>query len=196
MVIIAASVVSLGISVNSCRNQKQRGDRWEANSEALLEDVTFYKTSDSLNAASVQILTLTKSEYEKHFSDLEAENKRLKLDNKRLESAMRTATKSEYSNLEMQWQERIVYLDGKIDTMRCVDYADGYLTFKGCDEQNVLKADIFIVDTLVQFVHRVPKQWWFFKWGTKAIRQEVLSKNPHTKITYTEYIEIQKKRKK
>ncbi|MCL2131770.1 MAG: hypothetical protein FWH36_04880 [Lentimicrobiaceae bacterium] len=174
IVIVAASLVSLGISVNSCRNQKQRGDRLEDNQVALLEDVTYYKTSDSLNAVSVQVLTLTKSEYEKHFSDLEAENKRLKLDNKRLESAMRTATKSEYSNLEMQWQER---MDGKIDTMRCVDYADGYLTFKGCDEEIVLKADIFIVDTLVQFVHRVPKQWRFFKWGTKAVRQEVLSKN-------------------
>jgi len=96
----------------------------------------------------------------------------------------------------MQWQDNFVYLDGTVDTIRCLDYQDNYLTFKGCDEGDLLKADIFIVDTLVQFVHRVPKQWWFFKWGTKAIRQEVLSKNPHTKITYTEYIELQKKKKR
>lgn len=52
------------------------------------------------------------------------------------------------------------------------------------------------VDTLFQVVHRVPKQWLFFRWGTKAIRQEVVSSNPHTKIVYSEYIELKKRKKK
>jgi len=137
----------------------------------------------------------TKKTFDDETQEFMKNTANLKLQVKRLESASRTVLSTNYG-LEMQWQDNVVYLDGTVDTIRCLDYQDNYLTFKGCDEGDLLKADIFIVDTLVQFVHRVPKQWWFFKWGTKAIRQEVLSKNPHTKITYTEYIELQKKRKK
>ena len=46
-------------------------------------------------------------------------------------------------------------------------------------------------DTLFQVVHRVPWRWWIFSWGTKAIRQEITSSNPHTRLVYAEYIEIE-----
>ncbi|MBR3930985.1 MAG: hypothetical protein IKJ46_00175, partial [Tidjanibacter sp.] len=45
-------------------------------------------------------------------------------------------------------------------------------------------------DTLTQVVHRIPHRWWIFRWGTKALRQEIRSSNPHTKIVFSEYIEI------
>ncbi|WP_350308236.1 DUF6549 family protein [Gabonibacter massiliensis] len=47
-------------------------------------------------------------------------------------------------------------------------------------------------DTLVQIVYRVPRKFLFIRWGTKAIRQEVISKNPYSKITYSRYIELRK----
>lgn len=46
-------------------------------------------------------------------------------------------------------------------------------------------------DTLTQVVHRIPHRWWIFRWGTKALRQEIRSSNPHTKIVFSEYIEIE-----
>ena len=46
-------------------------------------------------------------------------------------------------------------------------------------------------DTLTQVVHRIPHRWWIFRWGTKAIRQEIHSSNPHTKLVFSEYIEIE-----
>lgn len=46
-------------------------------------------------------------------------------------------------------------------------------------------------DTLTQVVHRIPHRWWIFRWGTKALRQEIHSSNPHTKIVFSEYIEIE-----
>lgn len=46
-------------------------------------------------------------------------------------------------------------------------------------------------DTLFQVVHRVPWRWWIFSWGTKAIRQEIRSSNPHSRLVYSEYIEIE-----
>lgn len=47
-------------------------------------------------------------------------------------------------------------------------------------------------DTLTQVVHHIPHRWWIFRWGTKALRQEIRSSNPHTKIVFSEYIEIEK----
>ncbi len=47
-------------------------------------------------------------------------------------------------------------------------------------------------DTLTQVVHRIPHRWWIFRWGTKALRQEIRSSNPHTKIVYAEHIEVEK----
>ena len=46
------------------------------------------------------------------------------------------------------------------------------------------------MDTIKQIVHRVPKKFLFIKYGTKGIKQEVVSKNPHTKIVFTEYREL------
>lgn len=46
-------------------------------------------------------------------------------------------------------------------------------------------------DTLTQVVHRIPHRWWIFRWGTKALRQEIRSSNPHTKIVYAEHIEVE-----
>ncbi|MEG1673358.1 MAG: DUF6549 family protein, partial [Alistipes sp.] len=34
----------------------------------------------------------------------------------------------------------------------------------------------------------------FFRYGVKAIKLDVVSKNPHSKIVYTEYIELKRKR--
>ena len=47
-------------------------------------------------------------------------------------------------------------------------------------------------DTLFQVVRRIPYRWWIFSWGTKAIRQEIRSSNPHTRLVYAEYIEIER----
>ena len=66
----------------------------------------------------------------------------------------------------------------------------------GVLDGDTFSAKIESVDTLQQVVHRIPKKFLFIKWGTKAIRQEVVSSNPHSKIVYTEYIELKGRKKK
>ena len=48
------------------------------------------------------------------------------------------------------------------------------------------------VDTLRQVVHRVPRRFLFIRFGTKAVRQEIVSSNPHTRIVYAEYVRFAK----
>ena len=187
-VFILLGIVAL---VKYCGYLKTENKRLNANQTALMDDVIKYRTKDSLSAASVQQLSLTNSEFKKHNAELVKEAENLNLKVKRLESASRTATKTVYQ-VETQWRDSIVFRDGRIDTIPCVSWRDNYLAFDMCGREGIVTPYIAITDTLIQFVHRVPRRFLFIKFGTKAIRQEVTSKNPHTTITYTEYIKLQK----
>ena len=43
-----------------------------------------------------------------------------------------------------------------------------------------------------QVVHRIPRRFLFIRWGTKALRQEIVPSNPHTRIVYSEYVKIER----
>ena len=173
---------------------KKENERLEENQTTLLEDIIFYRTKDSLSAASVRQLVLTNSEFKQHYADLISDAESLNLKVKQLESVSRTSTETIYK-IETQWRDSIIFVDGLIDTIRCISYHDNYLTFDACEIDSMVYPNIQVLDTLVQFIHRVPKRFLFIKFGTKAIRQEILSKNPNTNITYTEYINLKKKKK-
>ena len=108
---------------------------------------------------------------------------------KRLQSAMTTATKTEV-NVITQVRDSIVYRNGAIDTLKAFSWHDAWVNILGELKGRDVSLNVVSQDTLIQIVHRVPKKFLFFRWGTKAIRQEITSTNPHTKITYTEYIEL------
>lgn len=47
-------------------------------------------------------------------------------------------------------------------------------------------------DTLQMIVHRVPKRFLFFRYGTKGVRMEVVSQNPHSRLSYPKIIMFRK----
>ena len=67
-----------------------------------------------------------------------------------------------------------------------------WVHIEGEVRRDTLLLDYHSIDTLHQIVHRVPRKFLFFHFGTKAIRQEIISSNPHTKIVYSEYIELRR----
>ena len=70
-------------------------------------------------------------------------------------------------------------------------WSDGWVSIEATTLGDSLRWSLTSRDTLYQVVHRVPYRWWIFRWGTKAIRQEIRSSNPHTRLTYAEYIQIE-----
>ena len=187
--IILGLVLALTAFVWAARYYRQENRRLSANQTALIEKATYYETQAGLSAASVQQLTFTVSEFKKFNADLVEEAAALNLKVRRLESAARTGTETIY-NIVSEWRDSVVYLDGRVDTVRCLTYHDTWLSFDACEFGDTVRADIRSTDTLIQFVHRVPRKFLFIKFGTKAIRQEITSKNPHTNIIYTEYIKL------
>jgi len=171
---------------------KTEKKRLANNQEALLTDVETYKTEAGKNAASVLRLELSKSELEKYNKDLTQTVSDLKIKISRIQSASTTATSTDYS-ITTPVRDSIVYRDRLIpDTLKRITYNDAWLDLDGTIRKGIFSGNIQSRDTLVHIIHRIPKKFLFFKWGTKAIRQEVTTKNPHSKIVYTQYIELKR----
>lgn len=185
----------LTVSVLSCwlNNVREEKKRLADNQEALLSDVDYYKTESGKNAASVLKLELSKSELENHCQDLTKTIDELNIKIGRIQSASTTITKTEVK-IQTVVRDSIVYRDLPVN-LKVIKWRDPWVVLNGVLDGETFSANIESIDTLSQVVHRIPKKFLFIKWGTKAIRQEMVSSNPHSKIVYTEYIELKKKKK-
>lgn len=184
-VIFLALTIGLGISIKSCSNLKQEKKRLENNQDVLIKQNTLFKTKDGLNASKINALRLDLSSTKDYYQRLLDVAKKAGLSEKRINSITEISTNTK--------DTFYVYVKDSIflqDTLKCFEYKDDFLGINGCIKKDSLELDYNATDSLIQFVSRVPKQWWFFKWGTKAIQQTIVSKNPKTKFVYQKYIEI------
>lgn len=173
------------------REVKRENERLTANQTALLQKAEYYETEAGKAAASAQKLELDYSELSANYGRMCQTADELGVKVKRLQAAATTATKTQVEVIT-QVRDSIVYRNGAIDTVKAIDWEDAWVNVWGDLKGRDLSLNVVSHDTITQIIHRVPKKFWFIKWGTKAIRQEVVSSNPHTKITYTEYIELKK----
>lgn len=178
------------------RLEHDERQRLEANQRSLMTDVEYYRTRDSLSAAGVERLTLTNREFRRHAEELERSVEDLQLKLRRLQSASRTAVTTAYP-VETQLRDTVILRDtlNIRDTVSLLQFENPWLTLDGILEDNIFRGRIESRDTLVQLIHRVPRRLWFIRLGTKAIRQEVSTRNPYSRITFTEYIELKRKRR-
>lgn len=181
------AIVALSYWLNNTREEKKR---LANNQESLLSDVEYYKTESGKNAASVQRLELTKSELEKHCVDLTQTVEDLGIKVKRLQSASTTVTKTEVE-IQTVVRDSIVYRDRPV-VLKTINWKDPWIKLDGILDGKDFSAKIQSIDTLNHIAHRVPKKFLFFRFGTKAVRLEVVNNNPHSQIVYTEYIELKK----
>ena len=168
-------------------------DRLAGNQQALLEKAEYYETEAGKSAASVQRLQLSYSELEDNYSQVCKVSNDLRIKIKRMEAATTTHTKTEVE-VQTTVRDTVIIRDTLPPLkLQAIEWRDPWVTVTGGLAGKELKLNISSVDTLTQIVYRVPKQFWFIKYGTKAIRQEIVSSNPHTKIVYTEYVELESK---
>ena len=192
-VILAVLCASL---LGAVRELTQEKDRLTGNQEALMEEVQYYQDEAGRQAASVQRLELSKSELEAYNGELTQRIEDLNIKLKRVQAATTTATQT---NVEIKTiiKDTIIYRDTGMLVLPAIKWQDPWVNVDGIIKpDSTVDLSIQSVDTLFQVVHRVPKKFWFIKYGTKAIRQEITSSNPHTKIVYSEYIELDGRKKK
>lgn len=172
------------------RVERERTARLEKNQRTLMEDVRYYKTQDSLSAAGVERLLLTNREFCMYCDELKETIDRLGVKLKRLESVSLAGTETSY-RVETRLRDSVVLRDSLVP-LKCIRVSTPYLDVSGCLDGEVFSGTIVSRDTLEQVVHRVPHKFWFLKWGTKAIRQEIVSRNPHSRITYAKYVGLKR----
>jgi Tfp pilus assembly protein PilE len=187
------------IFYNRCNHYKQENKRLSNNQTALLEKATYFENKYGESQASVQRLLLTDKELRQSNSTLTNEVKRLGLKLSRVNSITQTAMQNT-TTFEAKFQDtppregnrfaEAFKAAGEEFNARYVSYSDGWNSFSGYEVDGVLKGKSTSVDTLMQVVHRVPKKCWFFRYGTKGIRQEITLKNPNSRIFYNEYVEL------
>lgn len=195
--VVVAAIVALVVQHGKIKHLRAERDKYQTNTQVLMEDVRRYQTRDSLNVATIGVLELKLSEFKKYRAEDAELIKSLKIKNRDLE-AVTTAQMQTISELMAELKDSIVYLPG--DTVervvKCIEYRDRYLDVVGCIVDNVFSGEVVSRDSLT-IVNTVQyKRFWGFLWKTKKVKNrqiDVVSKNPHTQIMGVEYIEIEKK---
>ena len=191
-----AAVVTIWVQRSRINQLTGERDKYRTNTETLLQEVSRYQTKDSLNAAKVGVLELKLSEFEKYRASDAELIKTLQTKNRELERV--TTTQMETINeLRATVRDSIVYLPGDTVTtvLRCIEYSDKWVDFDGCIKNNTFSGKIITRDSLLITETVQYKRWLGFLWKTKRIKNrefDIVSKNPHTKITGFEVITIEK----
>lgn len=183
---LTATCVGLGIALRKSNSEKER---LEANQTALLSKVDYYTTKSGKSAADVRKLTLTVDELKQYNAQLKKTAEDLGIKLKRVQSASTTGVRTEIKFIT-QVRDSIVYRDSITAPVKYFSWRDPWVNVSGIMERDSVDMNVTSVDTLTTIVHKIPHKFWFIKWGCKAIKQTVVSSNPHTKITYNEYIEV------
>lgn len=191
-----AAIATIWVQRSRINQLTGERDKYRTNTETLLQDVSRYKTKDSLNAAKVGVLELKLSEFEKYRASDAELIKTLQTKNRELE-AVTTAQMETITKLRGTVRDSIVYLPGDTVTtvVRCIEYSDKWVDFDGCIKNNTFSGKIITRDSLLITETVQYKRWLGFLWKTKRIKNrefDIVSKNPHTKITGFEVITIEK----
>ncbi len=185
----------IGVQCSRIKSVSSDRDRLSDNQSTLFSAVDTFKVADSLNAIKVKDLTLTIDEYKKYRAGDLQTIKSLNADISRLQNVSTTQTETIYK-LKGTVHDSIIIRDNFIrDTLRCVTYTNPWLDFVGCfDKKSSFDGRIESRDSLIYEEHIVPKRFLGFLWkyGCKERRQNIVSKNPYTKIVSAEFITIKK----
>lgn len=183
------SIVATAVIVVGANYLLKENARLENNNSALLQSVKTYRTKADENAASVQVLRLKVGEYEELRAADAERIRNLKIKLKRLESASKSVTKTAV-NISAPLRDTVILRDTLRlhDTVRLFRWRDSWVTVDGVIDNDSVSCSVTSVDTLHQIIHRIPRRFLFFRYGTKAIRQEIVSSNPHAEVVYSEVV--------
>jgi len=157
----------------------------EESNETLLSSFETYKTKKSLNAIKTQRLVMDRDDLKENYPNLIEMAKDAGIKPKRIKSISDFATTTRYE-IVTKIRDSVVY----IDTIKCFNYQDPWLKASGCIRKDTILLSYKSQDTLVQIISRVPKKFWFIRYGTKGFNQTIISKNPNTEFEYSRYIEV------
>lgn len=201
ILLLIALIVSGGVITKLIKENK----RISTNQELLLNDKTTlqeevkkFKFRDSLNAISIQTLTLSVSELKENFPKLAKEMKDLKIPLGRVETVTNSLL-THASNITTPVKDTVVLIDSVRIPAITFDYRSKFQTISGIILKRPNVRDSIQIKShtqipLEQVLYRIPKfKIWFIRFGTKAVEQVAWSENKDITIEYSRVLQIKKK---
>ena len=190
-VLVFVLVAVLDVQCRRIRALSSERDRYKTNTEVLVSDAKQYKVNDSLNAARIASLTFTIREFEKFRAEDAALIQSLKSKNRDLQGVVKNQTAQIYE-LSASVRDTVVLVRDSIvipaQSVRCGDewYSfEGILSEGNFSGKMETRDDILVAETVKY------KRFLGFLWKTKKIKDrriDVVSRNPHSKITDVEHV--------
>lgn len=193
--------LALVVVFKECHDLRGEAERTKENQDILLHNgrVEIGRTQSGRPRASVSAITLKTSDLKRSPDSLLAVNrKELKIKNSRI---MAAATTSTTTKVDVKVAIRPVPHDTcsrslsglyRPPDVSQVSWSDPWITLRGDIEGDSMQVHIESRDTLQMVVHRVPKKFLFFRYGTKGVRLSVVGQNPHSRLSYPRIIMFKK----
>ena len=190
--IMVAVLMVISYQYNRIKRLEQECARHERNTETLMGDVETFRVRDSLNAAKVQGLELTLSEFKRFRADDAALIKDLQIKNRNLAAINKTQAET-IIRLSATGRDTVLIRDSIPVPAMTFHCGDEWFDFDGLlvDRQITGKLANRDILTLVESV----KYKRFLFWKTKRVKERTLnavSQNPHTTIIDMEHIVLEK----
>lgn len=180
-IIMLGMVCTISFQAKYIKKQKANIERLDGNVTALTTDINHFKVSDSLNAATIQSLNITVSE----FKDMNIEAKKtidaLNIKYKRLLKVNQTITQENQDLLLNKTIDTLILKDTIVKTVSA-SYRSPYLDLDIYDLGNQYQVRYESRDTIDQILENIPKKFLFIRYGTKGFKTTYVNRNPNAKI--------------
>ena len=195
-------VVFAGLALLAFRaysDMKADRDRLKENQSLLLHngEVEIKQTNTGCSQASVPALTLRPSEFRRSGDTLLRTAKAAGIKTSRISEAATAATTT-HVDFDARVFRTVVH-DTLRDTVLCpvsplpaLSWNDPWVSLSGTIADSIFHGSLTSNDTLDIIVHRIPKRFLFFRFGCKQVRMDIISRNPHTRLTYARYYQLVK----
>jgi signal transduction histidine kinase len=195
-------VVFAGLALVAFRaysDMKADRDRLKENQSFLLHngEVEIKQTNTGCSQASVPALTLRPSEFRRSGDTLLRTAKAAGIKVSRISEAATAATTT-HVDFDARVFRTVVH-DTLRDTVLCsasplpaLSWNDPWVSLSGTIADSIFHGSLTSNDTLDIIVHRIPKRFLFFRFGCKQVRMDIISRNPHTRLTYARYYQLVK----
>lgn len=170
---------------------KKERDRYQMNSDAMLWQMRRWQIDSTTMAADVGALRLTAGEFQRYRAEDADKIRQMGIKIKRLKAVARHRLEVEVP-VSAPLRDSVVIRDTVPVYVKSVEMVTPHISLKGIIENNTLVGAVSLPVTLRQAVWIEYKRRWLFWKKPKAIHQTITSDNPYVKISYSEYIIIQK----
>lgn len=197
-----ALIVALAFFVQLYLDTAADRDRLKENQSLFLHNgkVDIKQTNTGLSLASVPALTLRSSEFRQSGDTLLQVAKSAGIKTSRISEAATasTATRVDFNTRVFRTAVHDTVRDtiaGSLPTLspsKQLSWNDSWVSLSGTITDSMFHGSIIAVDTLDIIVHRVPRRFLFFRFGCKQVRMDIISRNPHTRLTYARYYQLVK----